>query len=132
MSSVFILQHTYERDGQKESKFIGVYSSAPKAQNAVRVLSEKSGFSFSAEGFHVSEYEMDATQWTEGFAIMTPIYVKGKNGEWVSVQAECLSGKAYRITELYNNEALDEFRHEDVVNCEERNGELYAVSRYTM
>lgn len=132
MSSVFILQHTYERDGQKESKFIGVYSSPATAQDAIRVLREKTGFSFSAEGFHISEYEIDATQWSEGFAIMTPIYVKGKNGEWITVQAECLSGKAYRITDLYNNDEFDEFRHDDVVHCEERNGELYAVGRYTM
>jgi hypothetical protein len=132
MTTVFIVQHTYVRNGHEESKLIGVYAAAAEAQHAIEILKEKPGFAFSAEGFHISEYEIGVTQWTEGFSLMTVIYVKDKNAEWRAVQAECLSGTAYRINEQYDNDALYEFRHDDIVQCEERNGKLYATGHVKM
>ena len=69
MASVFILQHTYElsETGEKETKFIGVYSSREKAQEAIRRLSLQPGFQDFPEHFYIDEYEIDRDNWCEGF-----------------------------------------------------------------
>lgn len=68
MTSVYVVQHTHAREGGDEDvKFIGVYSSRDKADEAVARLSRQPGFSDTPDGFSVDEYRLDQDQWAEGF-----------------------------------------------------------------
>ena len=68
MASVFVLQHVHSReDGAEDVKFIGVYSSREKAQDAVARLRCLPGFSDAPDGFHVDEYRVDEDHWVEGY-----------------------------------------------------------------
>jgi hypothetical protein len=68
MPSVFVLQHAHELpDGSEAVKFIGVYSSRPSAEAAIRRLEPRVGFAETANGFSIDEYEIDRDNWIEGF-----------------------------------------------------------------
>ncbi|MBX9627895.1 MAG: hypothetical protein K2X82_29115 [Gemmataceae bacterium] len=68
MATVFVLQHIHETaDGADDVKFVGVYSSRQKAQEAVRRLAAAPGFADAPDGFHVDEYRVDHDQWAEGY-----------------------------------------------------------------
>ncbi|WP_394834844.1 hypothetical protein LVJ94_50940 [Pendulispora rubella] len=67
MAAVFIVQHAYERDDSEEIKFIGVYSSRMKAEEAVLRLKEQPGFREYPDGFCIDRYEIDKDHWEEGF-----------------------------------------------------------------
>ncbi len=68
MNSVFIVLHTRIGDnGAEYVKLIGAYSTKEAAEAAVNDLKSKSGFSSSQDGFSVDEYQIDRTQWSEGF-----------------------------------------------------------------
>jgi homoserine kinase type II len=70
MVNVFVLQHVHTGDeGVEDVKFIGVYSSREKAEAAVRRLSAQPGFSDTADGFHIDEYQVDQDQWSEGYVV---------------------------------------------------------------
>ncbi len=65
---VFTVQHVHEfDDGHEDLKFIGVYSTRPKAEDAVNRLKSQEGFRDLPEGFEVDEYELDEDHWTEGY-----------------------------------------------------------------
>ena len=71
MTSVFVLQHVHEMaDGTVDVKFVGVYSSRQKAQEAVTRLSGVPGFSEAPDGFHIDEYRLDQDQWVEGYVTL--------------------------------------------------------------
>jgi len=73
MKIVYVLQHVHEFEGGVEDvKFIGVYSSRDKAENAISRLSEEPGFKETKEGFCIDKYEIDIDHWTEGFATILP------------------------------------------------------------
>ncbi len=127
MKIVFILHHSYELEGQEETKLIGVYSTKIEAELAITRLKDKNGFKYWQDAFEISEYNLNQDNWTEGFSTMTTIQVPTNVGTWVSVQAECLPNKQYQIWELYENDSLGEFKHLDIVECEERNKELFAI-----
>ena len=127
MKTVFILQHSYELDNYDETKLIGVYSTKEQAELAINRLKEMNGFKYYPDAFEISEYELDKDHWIEGFATMTSIQVKRKDNSWTTVQAECLPNNRYQIYELYDNSSLGEFNHLDIVECEERNDNLYAI-----
>ncbi len=57
--TVFLVQHTYERDGQDEVKLIGVYSSQRSAELAVERSRRLPGFSSYADCFHIDAYRLD-------------------------------------------------------------------------
>lgn len=71
MKFAYVLQHSYEvgEDGSfDEVKLIGVYSSKEKAEQVIRRYIILPGFKeHPMECFHISEYEIDKDQWTEGF-----------------------------------------------------------------
>ena len=71
---VFVLQHVrppLDDDNEDEDfKVIGVYSSRETAERAAERLRSQPGFALFPDAFHVSEYELDATQWNDGFIIM--------------------------------------------------------------
>ncbi len=127
MKTVFILYHSYELDGHDETKLIGVYSTNEQAEFAITRLKDKNGFKYRPEAFEISEYELDKDHWTEGFATMINIQVKRKDNSWTTVQAECLPNNRYQIWELYENNSLGEFKHLDIVECEERDNNLFAI-----
>jgi hypothetical protein len=127
MENVFLLHHSYESEGREETKFIGVYSSNAEAEAAIKRLKDKNGFRYRPDCFFIAEQELNKDHWQDGFATMTTIHVKDKNGNWITTSAECLPDDIYQVVELYNNEMLGEFKHEDFVRCEERNNMLYAV-----
>ena len=66
MESVFILQHSYESP-EEQTKFIGVYSSREKAQEAISRLSSQPGFKNFPDNFYIDEYQIDQDNWSEGF-----------------------------------------------------------------
>lgn len=66
--SVYVVQHVHEFDDDTEDiKFIGVYSTYQKAEEAVDRLKNQSGFCDTPEGFHIDLYEVDVDHWTEGY-----------------------------------------------------------------
>ena len=72
MASVFVLQHVHSREGSAEDvKFIGVYSSREKAQEAVARMSRLPGFADAPDGFAIDEYRIDQDQWVEGYVEVT-------------------------------------------------------------
>ena len=74
MASVFVLQHVHEReDGVEDVKFIGVYSSREKAQEAVARMSRLPGFSDAPDEFHIDEYRVDQDHWVEGYAVVSEV-----------------------------------------------------------
>lgn len=127
MKTVFVLQHSYEIDGHDETKFIGVYSTQEQADQAINRLKDQPGFRDKLDSFHVSEYEINKDHWTEGYATMTTIQVKNKFNEWTTVQADCLPNNTYQIIELYENDSLGPFKHLDIVECEKKDNDLYAI-----
>lgn len=58
---------------------------------------------------------------------MATIQVKDNNNSWITVQAECLPNKLYQIWELFDNDLLGEFKHLDIIECEEKDGYLFAT-----
>jgi hypothetical protein len=70
MASVFVLQHVHEReDGVEDVKFIGVYSSREKAQEAVVRIGRLPGFADAPDGFHIDEYRVDQDNRVEGYVV---------------------------------------------------------------
>ena len=100
MKSVFIVEHSYEKNSCDETKFIGVYSSAEKAQATVERLKQQPGFRDRPQDFQVNEVDLDKDHWTEGYASMTTIEVEDKNGNWMTVQAEELADGHFQIIEI--------------------------------
>lgn len=129
MKSVFVLHHSYELDGYDETKLIGVYTSNEEAQLAIERLIGKPGFRNYPDAFGVTEYELDKDHWLEGFVTITTIMVKDIHGNWKAVTAAVEPGDAYIIIEKYQNDLLGEFKDGDIVSCELRDGELYAVEK---
>lgn len=127
MKTVFILHHSYELEGCDETKLIGAYSTKEQAELAITRLKDKNGFKYRPDAFEITEYELDQDNWKEGFSTMTTIQVKSKDDTWITVQAECLPNNQYKIWELYDNDLLGEFKHLDIVECEEKDDDLFAV-----
>lgn len=132
MKSVFVLEHSYDLDGNDETKFIGVYSSKEEAEKAINRLSKQNGFKYRLDGFHIEEYELNKDHWSEGFATITSIQVKSLENTWITVVAECLPNDLYEIVEKQENEKLGEFKDGDIVKCKEKDGVLYAIERINM
>jgi hypothetical protein len=129
MKSVFTLEHSYEKtNGEDETKFIGVYSTEEEAKKAVDRLKDRPGFCDRPDHFIIDEYELDKDNWAEGFASVLNIQVKNKQNDWMTVQAKCFPNDTYQIIELHENHLLGDFKHLDIVECEEReDGCLYAI-----
>lgn len=126
MQTVFVLQHSYERDFCDETKFIGVYLTNELAEAAIDRLKTQPGFKDRIEDFYISEYELNKDHWTEGFCAMTAIVVKDKNGNSMTVEAEQFVDGTYQIIENYRSEELGEFKNLDIVKCELIDDILYA------
>lgn len=70
LPKVFIVQHSYEREGfyiDDFAKIIGIYSSLKSAELAIEKMQMLPGFSNSPEGFSIDSYRLDEENWTEGF-----------------------------------------------------------------
>lgn len=86
MSSVFVVQHSYEQDDDchcEETKFIGVYSSINEATSAIERLKRQPGFSSRPEAFFIDEYPLNVDHWSEGYiterdGIPSPGYASSK------------------------------------------------------
>jgi hypothetical protein len=65
---IFVVQHVHEfEDGREDVQFIGVYSTAELAAEAVGRLRGQSGFRDTPQGFHVDRYRLDEDHWREGY-----------------------------------------------------------------
>ena len=72
MARVFVVQHVHSReDGVEDVKFIGVYSSREKAQEAVARMARLPGFADAPDGFYIDEYRVDQDHWVEGYVVVT-------------------------------------------------------------
>lgn len=86
MSSVFVVQHSYEQDDDcqcEETKFIGVYSCITEATAAVERLRTQPGFSSRPEAFSIDEYPLNVDHWSEGYVtesdgIFAPVSASGR------------------------------------------------------
>ena len=67
MKTVWVVQHSYELDGNDEVKFIGVFSKQKNAKKIVEKLKKKKGFKSHAKGFHIDKMELDQAFWLDGF-----------------------------------------------------------------
>lgn len=52
-----------------------------------------------------------------------------KNKELIVVSAECLPNNQYLIIEKYQNHLLDTYKDGDIIECIEKEGELYASKK---
>jgi hypothetical protein len=65
---MYTVFHVHEfPSGDEDIKFIGVFSSRERAQQAISQLSTKPGFCDAQDGFHIDTYEVDSVQWSEGY-----------------------------------------------------------------
>src|SRR5437879_5466761 len=64
---VFVVQHVHDLDNAEDVKFIGVYSTRERANQAVEALRAQPGFRESSVGFHIDQYELDEVHWKEGY-----------------------------------------------------------------
>jgi len=65
---VFVLHHVHTfNDGSENVKFIGVYSTAQAAEQAVERMRVLPGFCDVPNGFQTDHYELDKDQWEEGY-----------------------------------------------------------------
>lgn len=126
MKTAFILQHSYELEGVEEIKFIGVYSSEEEASKAIKRLKEKPGFVNWQESFFIDEYQVNQDNWKEGFSTMTSIQIMLKDQSWTTVSAEVINKDTVRIIEYYKND-LGDYKNLDIVQCEQKNDELFVV-----
>lgn len=67
MKTVWVVQHSYELDGNDEVKFIGVFSTLENAKKIVEKLKKKKGFKSYSKGFHIDKMALDQVFWLEGF-----------------------------------------------------------------
>jgi hypothetical protein len=108
MKSVFVLQHSYElsETGEDETKFIGVYSTMEKAQEAVLRLSKQPGFKDFSDYFYINEYEIDQDNWCEGFVTETcepkySVWRQDDNGNVYLVKDRLTEIDALRLVREY-------------------------------
>jgi len=121
LKTVFIVEHSYDLDSCEETKFIGVYSTEQEAKLAVERLKKQPGFFDRPNDFHINEHELNKDHWTEGYATVSNIQVKNKEGNWITVVAQFLADGNYKIVENhYEDDSTNEFQGNDIVRCEER------------
>ncbi|WP_457795374.1 DUF7336 domain-containing protein [Horticoccus sp. 23ND18S-11] len=72
MDAIYLVTHSYERDGADEIKIIGAYASRRDAQLAVQRKRTFVGFSDHPRGFHIDRLEIGRDQWSEGFVTEPP------------------------------------------------------------
>lgn len=129
MKYVYLLEHSYELNDLEETKFIGIYSNKQEAEKAIIKLKQQSGFKDKPNNFHISKVEINKTEWNEGFVTIENIQTKDINGEWKTVLVEKLTNGNFRIIENYEDHLLGEFKHNDIIRCELRDGILYSKER---
>lgn len=65
---VYVLQHSYAlQNGCDETKMLGVFSSAEKAQEAIEIYKTLPGFCEHPQDFHLDKYLVDERCWAEGY-----------------------------------------------------------------
>ena len=67
MKHVYLLQHSYSIGEFDEVKTIGIYSSRQAAKLVVEKLKHLNGFKDHPEGFHINKFEIDSSNWVDGF-----------------------------------------------------------------
>jgi hypothetical protein len=98
MTTVFVVQHAHEIDDQSDVKLIGVYSSEPRAREAIERFSATPGFC--AGQFTIDSYDLDVDHWNEGFVSLTTLYVQLEDegtDVWRPVQAVIIDDNRYRL-----------------------------------
>lgn len=126
MEHVYILEHTYELESSEETKFIGVYSSVEKANEAIERLKVQPGFCAHPDGFSINKCTIDRDGWTEGFITVVGINILLGAAEVTCVEAKQLGDGNYQILDKVQANTGN-FRQYDVVRGEVKNGELCAV-----
>lgn len=66
--TVFLLTHEYTDEDHDDSKFIGVFSTRQKAEEALAKYLKLPGFRVWPDGFVIAEWALDEPSWTEGFS----------------------------------------------------------------
>ena len=65
---IFYVEHVYEKDNEEEIKFIGLFSSRSRAQEAIYELIIKPGFrDFPIDCFQIHINTIDSYEWKDGF-----------------------------------------------------------------
>ena len=66
-SVVYVVQHISGSGDLEDVKFIGVYQDRELANEAIALLKKKPGFAAYPENFYLDPYELDNTNWRDGF-----------------------------------------------------------------
>ena len=123
MTTVFIVQHSYEDGEHEETKFIGVYASVADAEAAVVRLRDRPGFRNHRHAFTINACIVGQDHWTEGFVSLVTIMVPMRDSVDVfrPVEAEVLPDEQYLIVSR-NTDAGETlaFNIGQIVRCEER------------
>ena len=118
MTSVFVLQHSYELNDCEETKLIGVYSTRTSAELAIERLRLQRGFCDRPDDFTIDEYELDRDHWTEGFVSLQWILIPHDHLAGVTAaQAELLPGGLYRISPSTDGSSAWRFQPGEIVRC---------------
>jgi hypothetical protein len=132
MEFVYILEHSYENEyGNDETKFIGVYTSEEEAKAAIQRLVLQPGFRERPEDFHIGKIQLNRDHWDEGYVRIETIWVKTTDEEWVPVQAAVQPGGMYELLDTNDIRYPTGFKFKDLVKCENKGGELYAIEPVT-
>jgi len=70
---VYIVEHSYENDDCEEAKLIGVFSTKEKAEQIVKQYKKLPGFKDFPDNFYINKYELDVSEWKEGFTTKSAI-----------------------------------------------------------
>lgn len=71
LPSVYLLQHVAREGSDDEDvKVLGIYSNERKAKRAIVRFVKLPGFKRYPKGFYVDRYQLDESNWTEGFLTM--------------------------------------------------------------
>lgn len=68
LKSIFSVTHSYTIDRYlDDERFIGVFSSEKKAEEAISILKKQNGFTLHPDDFDISEIEINFLLWKSGF-----------------------------------------------------------------
>ena len=67
ITTVFLVWHDHQIEGESNEKLLGIFSSRLKAEQRVREAGGQLGFEDFPDGFTIDMYKLDESQWTDGF-----------------------------------------------------------------
>ena len=67
ITSVYMVEHSYELEDCDETKFIGIFSTEEEAKRIVTEYQNLLGFKDYPNNFFINKCQLDIAEWCEGF-----------------------------------------------------------------